>query len=315
MGPVKETLFGQREDFNGHLYVLNGGLSFSLARPTIMDYLRYVPGSSQWRNFGLTMRGLAILGLTVAALGLAIRASVPPREAQAIRGPMPQTKRVPVIVELFTSEGCSSCPPADELLSRLDREQPVPGVEVIPLEEHVDYWDGLGWRDPFSSHAMTTRQSDYGRQLHVADIYTPQAVVGGQLQVLGSDARQLRDGIAQAAKSAKATVEVEFQSASIAKVKVDKIPSDAGLCDVMMAVTENKLESSVVGGENNGRRLAHTGVVRSLAALGRADSSSPAVFSMHLRFSPQWKRDNLRYVVFVQDRTTRKILGATAVTP
>jgi hypothetical protein len=263
----------------------------------------------------MTIRTLAIMGLAVAAVGLGIRASVPPRETPAIRGPIPQTKRVPVIVELFTSEGCSSCPPADQLLSKLNREQPVPGVEIIPLEEHVDYWDNLGWRDPFSSHAMTNRQNDYGRRLHVADIYTPQAVVGGQLQVLGSDARQLREGIARAAKSSKATVELEFPSASIAKVKVDKVPFDAGLCDVMMAVTENKLENSVVGGENNGRKLAHTGVVRTLAALGHADASGPAVFSMRLRFSPQWKRDNLRYVVFVQGRATRKIVGAAAVTP
>ena len=278
-----------------------------------MDYLGYVPGYSQWRTIGVTIRGLAIVA--VAAVGVAILASVPPPRAPAVRGPVPQTKRVPVVVELFTSEGCSSCPPADELLSKLDREQPVPGVEIIPLEEHVDYWDGLGWRDPFSSHVLTNRQADYGRQLRVDEVYTPQAVVGGQVQVLGSDARQLREGIVRSAKSAKATVGVEFQSASIAKVTVDKIPSGVALCDVMLAVTENKLEHPVLGGENNGRTLAHTGVVRSLASLGRADSSGPAVFSMHLRFSPQWKRDNLRYVVFVQDRATRKILGATAVTP
>lgn len=264
----------------------------------------------------MTIRWLAFLGIVIVGVaGIAIRASVPQTEPHAIRGPIPQTKRVPVIVELFTSEGCSSCPPADALLAKLDREQPVPGVEIIALEEHVDYWDGLGWRDPFSSHILTNRQTDYGRQFHTDNIYTPQAVVGGQLEVLGSDPARLRDGIARAAKASKAVVEVEFQSASIAKVKVDKIPEGAGVFDVMLAITENKLETSVLAGENNGRKLAHTGVVRSLMSLGRVDSSSAAVLSMHLRFSPQWKRDNLKYVVFVQDRASRAIVGATAVTP
>jgi hypothetical protein len=266
-----------------------------------LDYLGYVLIA---RRKLTRLRGVWLFAgaALTAAIVFSSFAAVPPQDSIAVKGPMPQDKRVPVIVELFTSEGCNSCPPADALLAKFDQEQPISGVEIIPMEEHVDYWDNLGWRDPFSSRALTTRQTDYSRQLHVDDVYTPQAVINGQAQVLGSDARQMREAITRAAKGAKAVVDVEFQSTSIA-------------CDVMLAVTENKLETNVTAGENRGRRMAHTGVVRTLVSLGRVQPSSPASFSMHLRFSPQWKRDNLKYVVFVQDRTTRKIFGATAVTP
>src|SRR5580704_11614543 len=91
-------------------------------------------------------------------------------------------RRVPVVVELFTSEGCSSCPPAEQLLSRMDRTQPFAGVRVIALEEHVDYWNSLGWTDPFSSSQYRIRQNDYGRKFSAEGIYTPQMIVNGQAQ-------------------------------------------------------------------------------------------------------------------------------------
>src|SRR5262245_13661203 len=107
-----------------------------------------------------------------------------------------------VLVELFTSEGCSSCPPADEVLTDLLQRQPLERVTVIGLGEHVDYWDQLGWRDQFSSQAFTSRQSEYeSKVFHSGSIYTPQLVIDGRFQVVGSDQAAVRRLITRAAES------------------------------------------------------------------------------------------------------------------
>ena len=119
-----------------------------------------------------------------------------------------QSANISVVVELFTSEGCSSCPPADQLLAKLEAEQPIKNVEIIALEEHVDYWNDGGWMDPFSSDSATIRQYAYASAIGNGNAYTPQMVVDGQSEFVGSRERQARDAIEQAASRQKIDVSV-----------------------------------------------------------------------------------------------------------
>ena len=231
-----------------------------------------------------------------------------------------------VVVELFTSEGCSSCPPADQILSGLESPRSngrsrialrVPGVDIIALGEHVDYWDQLGWKDRFSSPLFSARQQDYGKAFHLESVYTPQMVVNGQKEVLGSDPTALRDAIGKAAKEPQAQVTLAMTSAQTVSFSVSKLPPGSHEADILLGVAENELVTRVLNGENGGRELRHAAVVRSLTSLGRLDPKRPGEYSgvAQLNLRPDWDRGNLKLVLFVQDRTTRHILGATSVKP
>lgn len=234
-----------------------------------------------------------------------------------------------VVVELFTSEGCSSCPPADQVLSRLEfprygnagRSKQVvmvaPGVEVIALGEHVDYWDNLGWKDRFSSPLFSARQQDYGKAFHLESVYTPQIVVNGEKEVLGSDARAVQEAISKAAKEPQAEVVIAMTDAQQVSFRVSKLPAGSHESDILLAVTEGRLVTPVFGGENNGRQLRHAAVVRSLSSVGRLDPQHPGEYSAvaQLNLRPDWNRANLKLVLFVQDRVNRHILGAASVRP
>ncbi len=229
--------------------------------------------------------------------------------------------RVTVVAELFTSEGCSSCPPADEVLTRLAMTQPVPGVEVIALGEHVDYWDRLGWRDPFSSPSFTSRQSEYGaRVFRSGSIYTPQIVVDGRLEGVGSDLAAIRKAIVKAAEAPKIAMVVSArEDGGVVSAGVQLETPDALVrheaADVLLVVTEDRLVTQVRKGENGGRTLAHSAVVRSLMTIGALPSGSRTFStqaSTHL--ASEWKRENVRVVAFVQERQSRRILGAGSAT-
>jgi len=150
--------------------------------------------------------------------------------------------RTPVLVELFTSEACSSCPPADAVLARLDREQPITGAEVIALSEHVDYWNETGWRDRFSSPLFSTRQQDYGQALRQADIYTPQIVVNGREQVLGSDENGVRRAIRAAAQDPTAVVGLRMSGWDTASFQVRALPPGVRSAEILLAIAESGVE-------------------------------------------------------------------------
>src|SRR5258706_3031133 len=154
-----------------------------------------------------------LTGLTLISLSLiAAMALLRPRARASSR--TPGTALTPVVVELFTSEGCSSCPPADTLLARLAEERLPGNVQLIALEEHVDYWNDLVWTDPFSSREWTSRQYVYSGILKNGNPYTPQMVVDGALEFVGSRTQQARESILKAASKTKV-------SATLIQVKTE----------------------------------------------------------------------------------------------
>ncbi len=226
----------------------------------------------------------------------------------------------PVVVELFTSEGCSSCPPADALLAMLDQQQRLGKAEIIALEEHVDYWDQLGWRDPFSSAQWTRRQQDYAAAFQSEGVYTPQMVVDGRAEFVGSSLGSARAAISEASRLAKAKVTLYVVSASPqqARLKVDvkMLPDPASKqAQVWLAVTESGLHSEVKHGENAGEDLHHAAVVRSLRRIADARPGDAIAYAgeQEVALDSAWQRQNIRFVVFIQDAKSRHILGAASV--
>ena len=214
-----------------------------------------------------------------------------------------------VIVELFTSEGCSSCPPADAVLERLE------AGGAIVLGEHVTYWDRLGWKDRFSAEAFTLRQEEYVRRFRIDSAYTPQMVVNGEAEFVGSDEGRARQEISKAAREPKAKVELSADDGGVL-IRVAQLPAAAKGADVILAVTETRLDTDVHGGENGGHKLRHTGVVRSMSTVGRVDAKARDYSARaRYRLDPSWKRENVKLVVFLQDRANKKIWGAAAISP
>src|SRR5262245_5520527 len=226
-------------------------------------------------------------------------------------GQSPQPDRVPVVVELYTSEGCSSCPPADVVLSKLAAEQSPQGVLVIPLGMHVTYWDQLGWKDPASLPVATERQQNYSRVFGADRLYTPQAIVDGSQELVGSDETAMRRQIAKAAQQPHARVSVSPRldgDSLSADVTIAAPPPDLKeKLTALMVITEDGLTSVVKRGENGGHTLHHDAVVRALVGGEVASGTVPA---LHATLRPEWRRDRLHVVVLLQGRSSQRIWGA-----
>jgi hypothetical protein len=228
------------------------------------------------------------------------------------------TGRTPVLVELFTSEGCSSCPPADRFLETLDR-QPVAGAEMIVLSEHVDYWNHIGWKDPYSAHLYSERQSVYGKRFRLDSVYTPQMVVDGSSQFVGSDPGLADEVFAKALSVPKISVHLSLLSedpSSGVHVHLDTgvlEPSfGAREAEVQIVVALSRAESQVSSGENAGHRLAHVSVVRSLTKVGVLKRGQGLSRDVHLNLGSgsESESHNLRLIAFVQEPQQGRVLGA-----
>jgi hypothetical protein len=230
-----------------------------------------------------------------------------PGSAVAASVPVPgdSNPRQPVLVELFTSEGCSSCPPADALLARLDATQFVPGAQAIVLSEHVTYWNRLGWRDPYSSDEMTGRQQRYAAHFRLGSVYTPQIVVDGATEFVGNDSTALTRAVARAAATPKAALTLENVQWTGNAVSF-AARSSAPHATLFAALAEDATQSSVARGENAGRTLRHVAVVRVLEEKG---SNSADGRPLTLKLPARSVATPLRLVVFLTDRGSGRVLG------
>jgi hypothetical protein len=277
------------------------------------------------------MRKLLAIVFVVAALAVAACADLNGQgtrkgveqtkkvEDVSVNGATMNTKRTPVVVELFTSEGCSSCPPADALLARLDGKQPVEGAEVLALAMHVDYWNYLGWADPFSSSEFSQRQGEYATAYGKDGVYTPQMIVDGVKEFPGGNSGAAADAIGKAAREPKGEVRLarageQTEGTVRLSVSIEKLPrlTEGDAAFVLLAVTESGLSTDVARGENTGRKLTHVGVVRRLTTVGGLADARGGVFSAEalVPIEKGWRRENLRAVVFAQERGTRRVLAA-----
>jgi hypothetical protein len=288
------------------------------------------------------LRGLAALGPLAAALPLLVGCSRPlrpepeshaPGIVEALVAPSdPEVAAAPTasagegktsrvlapalgkgvaVVELFTSEGCSSCPPADRVLARLTSRAASESLPVYTLSFHVDYWNYLGWRDRFSSSDYSERQRGYASINPRGGTYTPQAVVNGQAECVGSDAsqidslvttalqRQSRTGIELTARRAEGAIEVSY-----------RVSGDTAGRVLNLALLEPRAESAVKSGENAGERLAHVNVVRAFTSHALAAGSAGSwSFKPNADFSAR----RVGVVAYAEDTTQRDISGAAAV--
>jgi hypothetical protein len=222
----------------------------------------------------------------------------------------------PILVELFTSEGCSSCPPADELLEKMDALQPVPGTQLIVLSEHVDYWNHDGWTDPYSSASITDRQSAYVRALGLKTPYTPQFLVDGTEELQAHNNEQVVQLLQKAAAAPKIpmrleSVSVEPGNPAIVQGRVESdVSSEKHKADVFVAIALDHAESQVARGENSGRHLSHVAVLAELTKVGRLEpgKSLGQDFRVKLKL-PGPGPMNLRIVAFAQEPGPGKVIG------
>jgi hypothetical protein len=234
--------------------------------------------------------------LPLAALLAACGSQVDERETAP---PAVTGERPTILLELYTSQGCSSCPPADRLLSQLGRE-----ADLIPLAFHVDYWNDIGWRDPFSAGEWTERQRRYARRLDGGRVYTPQLVVQGREHVVGSVAGDVKAALARARdRTAGARIAAR---GTLERIAVEaEGPASA---ERWVALVESGLATEVTRGENRGKSLENDFIVRRLIRL------EPGAGEVSLALDPAWRRDRLSVAVFLQDPDSLAVLAAARAT-
>jgi hypothetical protein len=207
------------------------------------------------------------------------------------------------LIELFTSEGCSSCPAADELVASLPKRYPT-GVYVLSF--HVDYWDRLGWKDPFSNADYTRRQKEYNAALSpMPSIFTPQVIINGKMELVGSDESRIRAAIdGELAHTTNVSIEANAHSADGKTITVDYTLTGKSQGAIQAALIQLDASTAVKNGENAGRQLHHTNIVRDLKTSNKSKGALTLTFPSGLTAA------NCKVIVFLRDRGDLHVGGA-----
>ena len=254
------------------------------------------------------LSGITAVLIGVFAFGSQTNAQAPPIQTGEIKNPVAAEKKSFVLLELFTSEGCPSCPPADANLAFLEKEQPFADTEIVTLALHVDYLNSVVWKDLYSSPIFSRRQQIYSQALKTGAIYTPQMIVDGQTGFTGRNLAKAQKAILEAAKSPKATIEI-IQTDEILKVKITDIPTHQN-ATIFLVMIEDNLTSNRKSGSATNKKAEPITAVRELKSLGMlTPEQSNLEFETVLQIQPAWKKENLRFVIFVQENASRKVLG------
>jgi hypothetical protein len=212
------------------------------------------------------------------------------------------------VLELFTSEGCSSCPPADQLAGTL---QDVYKDRLVVLEFHVDYWDRLGWKDPFSNVAYSDRQRIYAEKFRLGSIYTPQAIVNGTHETVGSNAYKLKAFIDQnLATAEKGNLFIEplnNNEKNTISLKWDYRNGETNTI-IHFALVQKQATINVKAGENDGRKLVHHNIVRDFTTV---DSKRSAIVKLHIPSDLQ--QNDTKIIAYVQEKETGKIVATASI--
>lgn len=260
------------------------------------------------RRLALAMTGLALMAGGGSAQGV--------RHARGTGRAAQTAPPHAVLLELFTSEGCSSCPPADYLLHVLNNKRTGAGDLIVGISEHVTYWNRLGWRDPFSSEIVTARQRGYAERFHQDDIYTPQMIVNGEAQVLGSDEDAVRSALAQAHPASETALHIASAQRDADGLSVtfslSAAVAGAELVDVYAVVAEDVAATRVLRGENAGHTLVHVAVATTFSQV--ATLTETAATTVHIALAKPPDGDGKRHlIVFAQVRGLGPVVAIDSI--
>ena len=230
---------------------------------------------------------------------------------QAQEGSVAPEQRI-VLVELFTAEGCSSCPPADALLRQVNGSRTSGGLLIVGISEHVTYWDQGGWIDPYSSSDYTERQNAYGERFRLDSVYTPQMVINGAEQIVGSDQAALAQALQRQEKE-PSRMSLRIVSLSIAGNKLTMNFSAGGDVpakgvDVIAVLTDDSDRSNALRGENSGRMLEHVSVARSISRVGKMKAAGERTVEIRIPSSFQASQGH-HLILFAQTPGNGRVLG------